>query len=77
MRSTLPGKRGPPVSELCPGTMAFGDEWGWGSSRDDSRASVNAFAEAEGNFLDTADFLASESIQDAMFGGTQGLIDGS
>ena len=43
------------VSELCLGTMTFGEEWGWGANREESRKMLDAFAEAGGNFLDTAD----------------------
>jgi aryl-alcohol dehydrogenase-like predicted oxidoreductase len=54
MRYRLLGHSGLRVSELCLGTMTFGEEWGWGSSKDDSRAILDAFFEAGGNFIDTA-----------------------
>lgn len=54
MRYKLLGRSGLRVSELCLGTMTFGQEWGWGSSREESRKVLDAFAEAGGNFLDTA-----------------------
>jgi aryl-alcohol dehydrogenase-like predicted oxidoreductase len=54
MRYKLLGKSGLRVSELCLGTMTFGEEWGWGASRDESRKIFDAFVEAGGNFLDTA-----------------------
>jgi aryl-alcohol dehydrogenase-like predicted oxidoreductase len=59
MRYKLLGRSGLRVSELCLGTMTFGEEWGWGSSKDESRAVFSAFAEAGGNFLDTADFYTA------------------
>jgi aryl-alcohol dehydrogenase-like predicted oxidoreductase len=34
--------------------MTFGEEWGWGSSYDESRKMFDAFAEAGGNFIDSA-----------------------
>jgi aryl-alcohol dehydrogenase-like predicted oxidoreductase len=34
--------------------MTFGEDWGWGSSKDESRAILDAFFEAGGNFIDTA-----------------------
>lgn len=37
MRYKLLGKSGLRVSELCLGTMTFGDDWGWGSGKDESR----------------------------------------
>jgi aryl-alcohol dehydrogenase-like predicted oxidoreductase len=54
MRYKLLGNSGLRVSELCLGTMTFGQEWGWGADRATSQAIVEAFAEAGGNFLDTA-----------------------
>ena len=54
MRYRLLGHSGLRVSELCLGTMTFGEDWGWGSSRDESRAVLEAFFEAGGNFIDTA-----------------------
>jgi aryl-alcohol dehydrogenase-like predicted oxidoreductase len=54
MRYKLLGKSGLRVSELCLGTMTFGEEWGWGASQDESRKVFDAFIEAGGNFIDTA-----------------------
>jgi aryl-alcohol dehydrogenase-like predicted oxidoreductase len=48
------GRSGLRVSELCLGTMTFGDDWGWGATRQDSRRIFDAFVEAGGNFVDTA-----------------------
>ncbi len=55
MNYQLLGKSGLRVSELCLGTMTFGEEWGWGSNHEESRAVFDAYVEAGGNFLDTAD----------------------
>ncbi len=54
MRYKLLGKSGLRVSELCLGTMTFGEEWGWGSSKDESRSVFDCFVESGGNFIDTA-----------------------
>lgn len=54
MRYKLLGKSGLRVSELCLGTMTFGEDWGWGASQDESRKVFDAFVEAGGNFIDTA-----------------------
>ncbi len=54
MKYKLLGRSGLRVSELCLGTMTFGEEWGWGASKKDSRAIFDAFIEAGGNFIDTA-----------------------
>src|SRR6202041_3532645 len=54
MRYRLLGKSGLRVSELCLGTMTFGEDWGWGASKDESRKVYDAFLEAGGKFIDTA-----------------------
>jgi aryl-alcohol dehydrogenase-like predicted oxidoreductase len=54
MRYKLFGRSGLRVSELALGTMTFGPDWGWGADKDVSRAMFDAFAEAGGNFVDTA-----------------------
>jgi aryl-alcohol dehydrogenase-like predicted oxidoreductase len=59
MRYKLLGKSGLKVSELCLGTMTFGDNWGWGSDKDESLKIYNAFVEAGGNFIDTADLYTN------------------
>jgi aryl-alcohol dehydrogenase-like predicted oxidoreductase len=56
MRYKLLGRSGLRVSEISLGTMTFGEEWGWGASSDESRAIFDAYAEAGGNFIDTANF---------------------
>jgi aryl-alcohol dehydrogenase-like predicted oxidoreductase len=54
MRYKLLGGSGLRVSELALGTMTFGETWGWGASKDESRKIFDAFAESGGNFIDTA-----------------------
>ncbi|MBH8571631.1 aldo/keto reductase [Nostocaceae cyanobacterium CENA369] len=54
MRYKLLGKSGLRVSEVCLGTMTFGEDWGWGASVDESRKIFDTFVETGGNFLDTA-----------------------
>lgn len=39
--------------------MTFGEDWGWGSSKDESRAVLDAFFEAGGNFIDTANIYTN------------------
>jgi aryl-alcohol dehydrogenase-like predicted oxidoreductase len=48
------GRSGLRVAELCLGTMTFGDDWGWGADREDSRRIFEAYAGIGGNFIDTA-----------------------
>jgi aryl-alcohol dehydrogenase-like predicted oxidoreductase len=54
MRYKLLGNSGLRVSELCLGTMTFGEDWGWGTSPEESRKVYDIFLEAGGNFIDTA-----------------------
>ncbi len=54
MRYKLLGRSGLRVSELALGTMTFGEDWGWGASKEESRKIFERFAEAGGNFVDTA-----------------------
>jgi aryl-alcohol dehydrogenase-like predicted oxidoreductase len=54
MNYRLLGKSGLRVSELCLGTMTFGQDWGWGAARDEARKIYDTFREAGGNFIDTA-----------------------
>ena len=65
MNYRLLGKSGLRVSEFCLGTMTFGTDWGWGSAKEEAQKVYNAFREAGGNFVDTANIYtngASESF---------------
>lgn len=59
MRYKLLGNSGLRVSELCLGTMTFGEDWGWGSDKEESWAVFRAFAAAGGNFIDTANLYTN------------------
>jgi aryl-alcohol dehydrogenase-like predicted oxidoreductase len=48
------GRSGLRVSPLCLGTMTFGQEWGWGSSPEESTGILDRYLELGGNFIDTA-----------------------
>jgi aryl-alcohol dehydrogenase-like predicted oxidoreductase len=54
MRYRLLGPSGLRVSELCLGTMSFGDAWGFGADEKESHRVLGEFADAGGNFVDTA-----------------------
>lgn len=59
------GRSGLRVSPLCLGAMTFGTEWGWGSSVSDSEKIIDAYLDAGGNFIDTANIYTkghSEAI---------------
>ncbi|MEZ4545827.1 MAG: aldo/keto reductase [Cyanobacteriota/Melainabacteria group bacterium] len=50
------GHSGLRVSPLSLGTMTFGEDWGWGSTVEDSYKIIARYLELGGNFLDTANF---------------------
>lgn len=54
MRCRLLGNSGLRVAEISLGTMTFGEEWGWGSAKQESEQIYNAYRDAGGNFIDTA-----------------------
>lgn len=54
MRYRLLGHSGLRVAEASLGTMTFGEDWGWGSSKDEAQKIYAAYREAGGNFIDTA-----------------------
>ena len=55
---TTLGRSGLPVSPLALGTMTMGNA-DWGNSDEDSRAIFDAYVDAGGNFIDTADIYAA------------------
>ena len=59
MKYKLLGKSGLRAAELCLGTMTFGEEWGWGANYRESRKIFEAYAEAGGNFIDTANMYTN------------------
>ncbi len=48
------GRSGLRVSPFCLGAMTFGDDWGFGSSVEDSVKILDAYVDMGGNFIDTA-----------------------
>jgi aryl-alcohol dehydrogenase-like predicted oxidoreductase len=72
MKYTVFGKTGLQVSQLALGTGNFGTGWGHGADARESEAIFNAYAEAGGNFIDTADvyqFGQSEEILGTLLAG--------
>lgn len=67
MNYQLFGKSGLRVSPLCLGTMTFGEDWGWGASKEISKNIYDTFVEAGGNFIDTAD-VYTEGTSEAYLG---------
>jgi aryl-alcohol dehydrogenase-like predicted oxidoreductase len=78
MRYRLLGNSGLRVSEAALGAMTFGDDWGWGAAKDEARKVYDAFREAGGNFIDTANLYTngtSESfLGEFMQGHRQSLV---
>jgi aryl-alcohol dehydrogenase-like predicted oxidoreductase len=67
MQYRLLGNSGLRVSEAALGTMTFGEDWGWGSGKDEARQIYEAFRNAGGNFLDTAN-LYTNGVSEAFLG---------
>jgi aryl-alcohol dehydrogenase-like predicted oxidoreductase len=63
MRYFLLGNSGLRVSEVCLGTMTFGEDWGWGASADVCRSIFDRFLELGGNFIDTANYYTNGSSE--------------
>ncbi|OUJ76162.1 aldo/keto reductase [Hymenobacter crusticola] len=61
------GRSGLVVSPLCLGTMTFGTPR-WGSPDDVSASVFNAYVEAGGNFIDTADVYAKGRSEELLGG---------
>ncbi len=62
MKMRFMGKTGLQVSELCLGAMTFGRE----STEETSRQILDAFVEAGGNFIDTADVYAGGKSEEIL-----------
>lgn len=54
MRHRLLGPSGLRVSDLCLGTLTFGESKDWGAAPAEAQAILAAFADAGGTFIDTA-----------------------
>jgi aryl-alcohol dehydrogenase-like predicted oxidoreductase len=63
MNYQLLGRSGLRVSDLCLGTMTFGEDWGWGAAKDEARKIYDAYREAGGNFIDTANIYTNGSSE--------------
>lgn len=59
MRYKLLGRSGLRVSELSLGTMTFGEDWGWGADKETCQKMFEMFANAGGNFIDTANLYTN------------------
>lgn len=59
MHYKLFGNSGLRVSEIALGTMGFGNEWGWGADYETSKKIFDLYANAGGNFIDTANIYTA------------------
>jgi aryl-alcohol dehydrogenase-like predicted oxidoreductase len=59
MKYRLLGNSGLRVSETALGTMTFGDDWGWGSPKEEAQKVYAAYREAGGNFIDTTNIYTN------------------
>jgi aryl-alcohol dehydrogenase-like predicted oxidoreductase len=75
MRYRLLGNSGLRVSEAALGTMTFGDDWGWGAAKDEARKVYDAFREAGGNFIDTANLYTNGTSESFLGEFTKGHRD--
>lgn len=62
----LLGRSGLRVSPLCLGTMTFGNEKGWGTSKDNARRIFQRYLDSGGNFIDTADGYAGGESEEML-----------
>lgn len=75
MHYKLLGSTGLRVSELCLGTMTFGDTWGWGASKEDCKKLLHTYLDAGGNFIDTANFYTEGNSERILGEITQNMRD--
>src|ERR1700691_1323648 len=66
MKYRLLGNSGLRVSEAALGTMTFGEEWGWGAGKHEARKMYDAFRDAGGNFIDTANVYTNGTSESSL-----------
>jgi aryl-alcohol dehydrogenase-like predicted oxidoreductase len=64
MKYRLLGNSGLRVAEMSLGTMTFGEDWGWGSDKDEAYKIYDAYREAGGNFIDTANMYTNGTSEE-------------
>jgi aryl-alcohol dehydrogenase-like predicted oxidoreductase len=81
MRYRLLGNSGLRVSEAALGAMTFGEEWGWGTAKEEARKVYDAFRDAGGNFIDSANFYTNGTSErflgEFMKGNRQSVVLGT
>ena len=61
MKYKLLGKSGLRAAEICLGAMTFGEDWGFGAGKEECRRIFDAYLNAGGNFIDTANHYTNGS----------------
>ena len=64
MKYRLLGNSGLRVSEISLGTMTFGEDWGWGTGKDEARKIYEVYRAAGGNFIDTANIYTNGTSEE-------------
>jgi aryl-alcohol dehydrogenase-like predicted oxidoreductase len=59
MKYKIFGNTGLRVSELCLGTMTFGNAWGWGAEKATVQKIFDLYTAKGGNFIDTANLYSN------------------
>jgi len=58
------GRTGLRVSELCLGTMTFGNAWGWGAEKEEVKKIFDLYTSKGGNFIDTANLYSNGNSEE-------------
>jgi aryl-alcohol dehydrogenase-like predicted oxidoreductase len=77
MRHRVLGRTGLRVSSIALGTATYGSAWGYGSSPEEARAIFEAYRDAGGDLVDTADFYEcgqSEALLGELIGAARDEI---
>lgn len=69
------GPSGLRVSRMCLGAMTFGTAYDWGADRSASRAVFDAYLDAGGNFIDTANRYQATQSETLLGEFTEGIRD--
>lgn len=75
MKHRLLGGSGLRVSELCLGTLGFGEQKAWGTPEQEARKIIYSFAKAGGSFIDTAPNYADGEAERIVGRAVQGARD--
>jgi aryl-alcohol dehydrogenase-like predicted oxidoreductase len=63
MKHRLLGNSGLRVSELALGMMTFGEDWGWAAPKEEAQKVNDAFRDAGGSLIDTANVYTNRASE--------------